>query len=376
MSMSDNDGAPPGAGLARVSFHETPTMYIHETLLPLADEDEFCYDPEDDEDMVSAGAGADCEGGNKSFPVAYGNDDALASVDEELAIPSSSASQGRTTRRATSMTMASSLDGLDFSVDTNDVPMTSISITRSHSMVAENIALKSVENAASAPASAAAVDAVPSAIDDGGSHGPENSGDTKPRKSLLRSSLIRSRNNIISEPSLPTVTASMTHGASNSGAAPSSPRSILSRVRRRFGKNRYDQPGTTRDSHSHHHTEIPRHRLLSSEQPKSRTRTLVLRTKVAFFLFLLIVAAVTSILLHSWLARTEVTFAKAQFQSLARRAVQDSADVVSRKRLSMATMGVVIGEQFRDAERDWPNVAVAGYERIVEMLARTGSHVS
>jgi len=41
----------------------------------------------------------------------------------------------------------------------------------------------------------------------------------------------------------------------------------------------------------------------------------------------------------------------------------------------MATMATVIGESFRK-EDDWPNVAVEGYERIVNLLAQTGSHTN
>ena len=65
-----------------------------------------------------------------------------------------------------------------------------------------------------------------------------------------------------------------------------------------------------------------------------------------------------------------------QFSYIAQRAVLDSLNVVSRKRLSMTTMSTVISEQFPSYEEDWPNVAVAGYERVVNMLAQTGSHVS
>lgn len=41
----------------------------------------------------------------------------------------------------------------------------------------------------------------------------------------------------------------------------------------------------------------------------------------------------------------------------------------------MATMSTMISEQFRK-EEDWPEVSVVGYDRIVNMLAQTGSHVS
>lgn len=42
----------------------------------------------------------------------------------------------------------------------------------------------------------------------------------------------------------------------------------------------------------------------------------------------------------------------------------------------MTTMSTVISEQFPSYEEDWPNVAVAGYDRIVNMMVQTGSHVS
>ena len=99
-------------------------------------------------------------------------------------------------------------------------------------------------------------------------------------------------------------------------------------------------------------------------------------TKITFFIFLLIIGLITCILLYTWLSKTEVSFAMTQFSYIAQRAVLDSLNVVSRKRLSMTTMSTVISEQFPSLEEDWPNVAVAGYERVVNMLAQTGSHVS
>ncbi|KAL7537802.1 hypothetical protein ACHAXR_008092 [Thalassiosira sp. AJA248-18] len=110
------------------------------------------------------------------------------------------------------------------------------------------------------------------------------------------------------------------------------------------------------------------HNNNSSSIPPSSTRTnkAVLRTKIAFFSFLLFIAAVSSYLLYTWLTNTEATFAQDQFQSIAERALLDSADVVSRKRLSMATMSTMISEQFRK-EEDWPEVSVVGYDRITNM---------
>ena len=99
-------------------------------------------------------------------------------------------------------------------------------------------------------------------------------------------------------------------------------------------------------------------------------------TKITFFIFLLIIGLITCILLYTWLSKTEVSFAMTQFSYIAQRAVLDSLNVVSRKRLSMTTMSTVISEQFPSYDEDWPNVAVAGYERVVNMLAQTGSHVS
>ena len=116
------------------------------------------------------------------------------------------------------------------------------------------------------------------------------------------------------------------------------------------------------------------HRHTSSSSPP-RTHKAILRTKFAFFLFLLVVALVACGLLFTFLKTTEEQFAKDQFQSIAARAILDSADVVSRKRLSMATMSTMISETFRK-ESDWPNVSVVGFDRIVDMLAKTGSHVS
>ena len=99
-------------------------------------------------------------------------------------------------------------------------------------------------------------------------------------------------------------------------------------------------------------------------------------TKITFFIFLLIIGLITCILLYTWLSKTEVSFAMTQFSFKAQRAVLDSLNVVSRKRLSMTTMSTVISEQFPSYEEDWPNVAVAGYDRIVNMMVQTGSHVS
>ena len=106
-----------------------------------------------------------------------------------------------------------------------------------------------------------------------------------------------------------------------------------------------------------------------------RTRRALLCAKSAFFLFLLVVALGAARHIYYELKTTEADFAESRFRSIAARALRDSADVVSRKRLSMATMATVIGENFREGG-DWPNVAVEGYERIVSLLARTGSHVS
>mmetsp|Transcript_21144 Transcript_21144/g.38798 ORF Transcript_21144/g.38798 Transcript_21144/m.38798 type:complete len:571 (+) Transcript_21144:3-1715(+) len=116
------------------------------------------------------------------------------------------------------------------------------------------------------------------------------------------------------------------------------------------------------------------HRHTSSSSPP-RTHKAILRTKFAFFLFLLVVALVACGLLFTFLKTTEEQFAKNQFQSIAARAILDSADVVSRKRLSMATMSTMISETFRK-ESDWPNVSVVGFDRIVDMLAKTGSHTN
>ena len=99
-------------------------------------------------------------------------------------------------------------------------------------------------------------------------------------------------------------------------------------------------------------------------------------TKITFFIFLLIIGLITCILLYTWLSKTEVSFAMTQFSFIAERAVLDSLNVVSRKRLSMTTMSTVISEQFPNYDEDWPNVAVEGYDRIVNMMAQTTSHVS
>lgn len=113
------------------------------------------------------------------------------------------------------------------------------------------------------------------------------------------------------------------------------------------------------------------HRSLKARQ----NRRLIRSTRILFFLFLAVVAALTSYFLYKSLFATERTFAESKFRSIADHAVSGSAEVVSRKRLSMATMSAVISETFRD-EGDWPEVSVMGYDRIVDVLARTGSHVS
>jgi len=113
----------------------------------------------------------------------------------------------------------------------------------------------------------------------------------------------------------------------------------------------------------------------SSSPRRIPTKKAILHAKIAFFAFLVAVALVACGLLFAWLRESEARFARDQFESIAARAVADSADVVSRKRLSMATMSSMISEVFRETS-DWPNVAVTGYERIVEMLAKTGSHTN
>lgn len=80
-------------------------------------------------------------------------------------------------------------------------------------------------------------------------------------------------------------------------------------------------------------------------------------------------------LLYTLLRRTEQTFAKDQFQSLAQRALKDCTGVVTRKRLSMESMASMISEEHHNAS-DWPYVVVRGYERIVEKLSRSGSHTN
>lgn len=53
---------------------------------------------------------------------------------------------------------------------------------------------------------------------------------------------------------------------------------------------------------------------------KTATQKSVLRSKMVFFMFLLTVAAVAGALLYTLLRRTEESFAKSRFQSIARRA--------------------------------------------------------
>lgn len=78
-------------------------------------------------------------------------------------------------------------------------------------------------------------------------------------------------------------------------------------------------------------------------------------------------------LLYTLLRRTEESFAKSQFQSIARRALTDCEGVVTRKRLSMESMTAVMSQTFHNAS-EWPFVIVKGYETIVDVLSRSGSH--
>ena len=118
-----------------------------------------------------------------------------------------------------------------------------------------------------------------------------------------------------------------------------------------------------------------RGKATSPRSSSPKTNKAVLHTKIAFITLLLFVASISSYILFTWLTATETTFARDQFTSIAERAVVDSANTVARKRLSMATMSTVISEQFRN-QSDWPEVSVVGYDRIVNMLAQSGAHVS
>ena len=113
----------------------------------------------------------------------------------------------------------------------------------------------------------------------------------------------------------------------------------------------------------------------SSLSAPERVHRLALLSKVALVAFLLIAAAVAASLLYRVLRANEAASARDQFEGEAVRAAQAAAGALWRKRLSMASMAAVISEQFPDAG-EWPEVHVRGYERIVDMLAQSGSHTN
>ena len=93
---------------------------------------------------------------------------------------------------------------------------------------------------------------------------------------------------------------------------------------------------------------------------------------VSHHVFLLCRSFLTA-LLYTLLRRTEESFAKSQFQSIARRAFTDCSNIVKRKRLSMESMAAVMSQTFHNAS-EWPFVTMKGYETIVDVLSRSGGH--
>ena len=105
----------------------------------------------------------------------------------------------------------------------------------------------------------------------------------------------------------------------------------------------------------------------------SRIHRAVWTARIVFVSFLVLVAAITGYLLHSYLRGNEIEVAQHQFAYMSERALNSALDIVNRKRMSMITMAAIISEQLAN-ETSWPFVTVHGYERIVTQLAATASH--
>jgi len=114
--------------------------------------------------------------------------------------------------------------------------------------------------------------------------------------------------------------------------------------------------------------------MISSAPTAKRTyRRLALASRITLVVFLLALATLASLLLYRILKLNESRFAKEQFVSMGDRACQSVLNLVSRKRLSMASFAAVISEQFPHPEQ-WPNVHVGGFGRIVDVIAQSGLH--
>ena len=113
--------------------------------------------------------------------------------------------------------------------------------------------------------------------------------------------------------------------------------------------------------------------ISSAPTGKRSYRRLALASRVTLVAFLLVLATFASLLLYRVLKWNETRFAKEQFVSMGDRASQSVLNLVSRKRLSMASFSAVISEQHPDPDQ-WPNVHVDGFERIVDVIAQSGLH--
>mmetsp|Transcript_33575 Transcript_33575/g.80336 ORF Transcript_33575/g.80336 Transcript_33575/m.80336 type:complete len:930 (-) Transcript_33575:470-3259(-) len=113
--------------------------------------------------------------------------------------------------------------------------------------------------------------------------------------------------------------------------------------------------------------------ISSAPTGKRSYRRLALASRITLVVFLLVLATLASLLLYRVLKWNETRFAKEQFVSMGDRASQSVLNLVSRKRLSMASFSAVISEQHPNPEM-WPNVHVDGFGRIVDVIAKSGLH--